>query len=209
MGEKNDNTEKVNNLKEGSRSSLWNHVQKMLPFAIISLSRPGMDDQEKLIANSKLKDIVHKLGLGCIELKGGYVEVGSGSGSDRIDELSIVIPLISQLSAVKIGQTDLGFGPQDSILYCNGVDFLVFISTSIEVGPIGSITNNFNYDLDQDALPMAKSAVKEYFSMLAKGSHKERKISFIPENFQLMEMRQRRTKFKEGDWWDNFGFRIL
>ena len=195
MEEKNENTEKGNELNESSRSSLWKHVQKMLPFTIISLSRPGMDDQEKLIANSKLKDINRKLGFGCIELKGGYVEVGSGS--DRIDELSLMIPKISQSDAVKIGQKDLGFGPQDSILYCNGVDLLAYISTSVEVGPIGSITKNFNYGLDHDALPIVQSAVEEYFSTLFKGSHKNGKFAFIPESFQLMEMGQRRTPHKE------------
>ena len=197
--------DKVNNLNESSLSRLWQHVQNRKPFAMISLSRAGMTDKQKNEAYTTLKIDVRKLGYGYIELKGGYIE----NETDIVDELSLMIPNITQQAAIKIGETDLGFGPQDTVLYCNGVDFLGYLITNPDKGSIGSVFQKFNYGKGHDALPMVQSAVKEYFSMLAKGSHKNRKFAFIPESFQLMEMGQRRTKFKEGDWWDNFGYRIL
>jgi hypothetical protein len=197
--------DKVKFLGETRLSRLWQHVENRRPFAMISLSRSAMSEDEKTKAYVTLKNEVRKLGYGFIELKGGYVE----GEIDVVDELSLMIPNIDRQNAIKLGQIDLGYGPQDTVLYCDGVDFLGYIVTSPEKGAIGSVNKKFVYGKGHDALPMVKSAVEQYFSMLAKGNHANRKFSFIPENFKLMEMADRRSKHNEnGSWWDNFGFYI-
>lgn len=203
-------------IKESSLSRLWHHIENRMPFAMVSLSRNTMSPAEKQDAFIKLKQTVRNMGYGFVELKGGYVEK-SGNNSNPIDvvnELSLMVPNISKEDVIKIGQMDLGHGPQDTILYSDGKEFLGYLITNKNYGTIGNVDFEFDYGKGKNALPMGKEAVKQYFSMLAKGSHKGRKFAFVPklidENFYVYEMRDRRyPKNPEKDWWNNFGFRIL
>ena len=204
---------------ESSLSRVWSFVQDRKPFAMISLSRGTMTDDEKEKAFIVLKQEVRKLKYGYIELKGGYVEKGiSGEPDVDVTEYSLFIPNISKNHAIQLGQINLGHGPQDSVLYCDGNSLLAYIITNPALGQIGDIDTEFEYGKDKDALPMTKKAVIQYFSMLSKGSHRGKKFSFIPkkssgtitEEFKLYEMRDRRIpKNPDKDWWYNFGVRIL
>jgi len=174
----------LDKINESSLSRVWQHIQNRRPFATISLSRNDMNSEQKSEAYQTLKDKVRELGYGYIELQGGYVE----GGSDIVNEQSLMIPNISEQDAIKLGSIDLGFGAQDTVLYCNGKDFLGYIITNPEIGSVGSVSTKFNYGRDKDALPMVKNAIKNYFSTLSKGSHKNRKFAFVPENIQITEM---------------------
>ena len=169
---------KNGSMNESSLNRLWQHIQNRKPFAIISLNRSGMSDKEKKDAHNRLNTEVRNLGYGFIELNGGYVE----GGSDVVAELSLMIPNTSQGDAISLGQIDLGYGTQDSILYCDGSDFLGYISTNTDIVSVGSVIQRFNYGNDKDSLPIVQSAISEYFSMLKKGSHSGKKFSFVPEN---------------------------
>jgi hypothetical protein len=200
---------------ESSLSRLWTFIQKNKPFAMVSWQRGGMNDEEnaseiKQIAFSKLKQEVRSLGYGYIELLGGYTEKDEPP-RDIVDELSLCIPNITLDDALYLGQQDLGYGSQDSILYSDGNE-IAFYNTNSNFGNIGDKTLKFKYGKDKEALPMGKDAVKEYFSQLRKGSHAGRKFAFIPESytFKLLELRDRKTpRNKDHGWWGNFGMRIL
>ena len=211
----------TNVVNESSLSRVWQHVENRRPFAFVSLSRGDMNSDEKLEAYNKLKSEVRAKGYGFIETKGGYLEKGVDGKEDKdiIDELSLMIPNMKKEDALEIGQIDLGYGPQDTILYADGENFLGYLNTNPKHGDIGAIDMEFEYGKGHDALPMAKEAVKHYFSMLAKGKHKDKKFSFKPkpedsdedqtnEEFMMFEMRDKRYS-KTGDWWKDYGVRIL
>lgn len=199
---------------ESKLSRLWQHIQDRKPFGMISLSRSTMDRNERINAFITLKDKVREMGYGFIELKGGYVEKDAEGNpiKDVADELSLMVPNISKEDLIELGMIDLGHGPQDTVLYCDGDNFLGYIITNPNIGNVGDVDMEFDYGKDKDALPMGKKAVSQYFSMLKKGAHSGRKFSFKGkqmENFEIYEMRDRRyPKNPNGDWWDNFGIRI-
>jgi len=205
----------IKEINESNLSRVWQHIQNRTPFAFLSLSRGGMTKNEKENAYTKLKKIIRAMGYGYIQTKGGYVEKGFDGepDTDVVDELSIMVPNITKEDALTVGQIDLGHGSQDSILYCDGKDFLGYLNTNEKEGPIGSVLTKFEYGKDHEALPMGKEAVKQYFSFLSKGSHSDRKFSFKPkmdESFVLYEMKDiKYPKYPEKDWWYNFGFRIF
>lgn len=204
--------EELSLITETKLSRLWQHITNRTPFGMVSLSRGTMDNKEKKLAYNTLKEKVREKGYGFIELKGGYVEKGEPD-IDVVDELSLMVPNITKKDLIDLGSIDLGHGPQDTVLYCDGINFLGYIITNPNIGNVGDVDMEFDYGKDIDALPMGKEAVSQYFSMLKKGSHSGRKFAFkgkTNENFRLFEMGQRRTpKNPNGDWWDNFGIRII
>ena len=209
-------------ISESKLSRLWTHIEEGTPFAILSWQRGGMNikgknnpnpKKTKLAAFQLLKEELRRLGYGYIELLGGYVERGEGDlpPVDVVDELSVCVPNMKLDDALNLGQVDLGFGPQDSILYSDG-EQIAFHNTDPNNGKIGEITMKFKYGKGKDALPLGKDAVKEYFSQLKKGSHSGKKFAFVAENytFKLLELKDRKTPRKSGyGWWANFGIRIL
>jgi hypothetical protein len=212
-----------NLIVESSLSRLWLHVENNRPFAILSWQRgdmnnPSQDNKNpkrtKLVAFDLLKQEVRRLGYGFIELLGGYVEKGANNQPvDVVDELSICVPNMSLSEALALGSVDLGFGPQDSILYSNGSKIALY-NTNPSFGSIGDVVMEFKYGEGKDAIPMAKNAVEQYFSQLKKGSHVGKKFAFLPveesHTFKLLELKDRKTprKSKYG-WWANFGIRII
>jgi hypothetical protein len=248
---KNWNQFSENLILESRLSRMIEHMTNGKPFGMVSLSRSTMSKGEKNDAFSKLKEMVREMGYGFIELKGGYVEKGEtietdsdipvryDDGVDVIDELSLMIPNLTLTDGIKIGTTDLGHGPQDSILYCDGDSFLGYIITNNRMGKIGDVDMEFDYSKDVDFTKSIMGVVEKYFSMLAKGSHRGRKFSFVAKSeevpdlatekdlegevgkeidseknkkkeFRLYEMESRRSpKYPERDWWYNFGKRIM
>ena len=138
-----------------NRSNFWKYVQNRTPFAMITLSKDGMTEQEKLHVFLMLKNNIRKLGYGYIELKGGFAV----NDVFAISEFSLMGLRMKESDVIKIGQSNLGFGPQESVLYCNGSDFLGYIITDSTEGAIGSHSEQFNYDVDQDALSIVQFAI--------------------------------------------------
>ena len=217
-----ENTGKREIICESKLSRLWTHIEEGTPFAILSWQRGGMNIKSKSNPNPKktklaafqlLKEELRRMGYGYIEILGGYVERSQGDlpPVDVVDELSVCIPNITLDEALKLGQVDLGFGPQDTILYSDG-EKISFHNTDPKNGNIGDVTLRFKYGKGKEALPMGKDAVKEYFSQLKKGSHSGKKFAFVAEDytFKLLELKDRKTPRKSGyGWWANFGMRIL
>ena len=154
------------------------------------------------------------MGYGYIELKSCLIEMGTNVQADRYAdyELAVMILNIEKMDAIALGQVDLGNGTQNTILFCEGKDFLGYIITNPEIGTVGSTFEEFEYGSDKDVRSLGKEAVIKYFAMLAKGNQNSKKILFeeLKENLILFEMRDRKYAPGEGrDWWDEFGMRII
>lgn len=192
--------ENKNYILESNLSRIWSFLQMGKPFACLSLSRNNMNGKQKEKAYSILKNEVRKRGLGYIEMFGGFVETDISNNTVDVLENSLLVPNITKQDALEIGQIGLKiddeqFDPQESILYCDGNEFLGFLNTDIRNGEIGDVQAKFIYDKTnpRNLLPMSKHAIEKYFSVLKKGSHRYRKndtnkFGFIPENFRLYEM---------------------
>lgn len=117
-----------------------------------------------------MKKILRSLGYGYIQTKGGYVERANDDdpGVDVVDELSVMVPNITEKDALRIGQIDLGHGPQDTILYCDGKDFLGYLNTNDKYGPIGEVTLEFEYGKDGDTYLWVKMLLNNIFRFYLK-----------------------------------------
>ncbi len=201
-------------LIQTKESRLWQRLQNRAPFGMIGPSGYKMSLNEKSIAFISLKHKVREMGYGFIELKGGSADkVGDGgSAVDIANELTLMVPNIKKDDLIKLGKLDLGYGPQDVVLYYDGAGFLRYFITNPDFGKIGHIEMEFEYDKSEEKLIIAKEAISQYFFILKKGVHSYRALSTQQKqlhNFVLFEMRDRRyPKNPNGDWWDNFGMRI-
>ena len=210
-------------ITETRLSRVWQHLTDGTPFFMLSLQRGGMDDDMKKDAYEYLKDKVREKGYGFTELRGGFKEKNKKTKEVKyvVDELSLMVTLRKNYTKeenlkffkdmIKIGEIDYSkdvandkeLGSQNSILYCDGDNFLGYVitdgssgqKTTFEFvdssdmdkkGEVGVKSLKFDIDVDIEfqyekgsdkTLPMI---VKKYFSSLAKGSHKGRKWSFKP-----------------------------
>lgn len=210
-------------LVESSLSRLWQHVQRKIPFAIVSWQRNGMSPSEENQYYSELKSNIREMGYGYVELRGGYPEKDPNNPDNTIDidsEFSLFVPKISLNDALKMGAVDNGFGPQDSILFSDGSTIALY-STNNKIAPLGSVTMKFNYGEGKDAIPMTKKAVEFYFSKLVKGSHgmkgsrTGKKFGFIPEiipeSFFLEELvlDRKYPKYPNESKWKNWSVKVI
>jgi hypothetical protein len=158
----------------------------------------------------------------------------SSSDEDRLKFLKDMME-IAKIDYSKDVEGEEPHGSQHSILYCNGEDFVGYIVTGDEPNTrrktltFGNdkitvdITSPY-FDYDEIKNEGFTQAIDMYFSLLVKGSHKNRMFAFKPkpdekenndgkkvnENFFLYEMWDKRYPRKtDKDWWYNFGYRIL
>lgn len=215
---------------ESSLSRIWTHVEHGKRFGIVSWARDGMNPDESQQMYFKFKDTVSKLNYGFIELIGGYGEIiKDENGKPKIgkdgeperkiidNENSLFIPDLQLKHAIELGSTDNGFGPQDTVLYCDGQS-LGYIKTNPKENGYGEYEMFFRYKgySPQEIVSLAKKHTKNYFSRLKKGRFSHKQWSFITveesKKFRLCELGQiRYPKSKNNpNWkWDDYGFRIL
>lgn len=114
-------------------------------------------------------------GFGFVELEGGFVE----EGGTTVNEKSLLISNISEEDLIRLG-TEFN---QWSVIYKDSEKF-VEIGTNENSG-IGSIQRNFVSGSGKQNFTMSPERIKEFFSALAKGSHRHRKFLFneITEEF--------------------------
>jgi hypothetical protein len=202
---------KLSSEKSAGLSSVWQHIQKRTAFAMVSLSRADMSSSQKETAFNELKRKIRAQGYGYIELKSCYIENEQAELYADF-ELAVMILNIEKKDALALGQVDLVNGTQNTILYCDGKDFLEYIISNPEIGTVGSTFEKFEYGSDKDVRSLGKEAVIKYFAMLTMGNQNGKKISFeeLKENHIIFEMRDRKYAPGEGrDWWDEFGMRII
>ena len=127
------------------------------------------EDPDNMENFKQLCNIVYKkMGYGYIMMRGEYREF-SGELSQ---ELSLFIPGITKEKLIKLGQQ---FN-QDSVLYKDKKEF-VLIGTNSDTG-VGNIREKYKAGAGKENISLAKEVLKDFFSSLLKGRHKDKKFAF-------------------------------
>lgn len=155
-----------NFIAESSLSRIWQHVENNRDFGVVSSSRDEMSADDLKSANSQLKKVVREMGYGFIEMRGGY-----NGDQGFVQEESLFIPNVTLRDIIKLG-SDFN---QHSVIH-KSKDQFALISTNSKDG-IGKVLTNFIRG-GKDNFNMAKNAIKDFFSSLAKGSHRGKKFVF-------------------------------
>jgi len=154
----------MNDINEASLSRIWQFVEEdKYHFGIVSAFRIGLSDKKNKELHSELKKNVRSLGYGYIEMKGGY------KGKT---ELSLFLGDVDKKDIIKFGVDN----EQETVIYKNETEF-VYIGTNKDIG-IGKVVKRFKFKSGKDNIVLAKKLVKEYYSQLLKGSHREKKFAF-------------------------------
>lgn len=157
-------------LRESSLSSIIKHIEDPTSvFAQISASRKKYSKRENEERHTQLKNDVRKLGFGFIEMAGGFEEEDG-----TVQEKSLFIPKMPKDVALRLGEKY----EQYSVLWKSPDEF-VEVGTNAESG-IGTIINHFK-KTGRDVIDLNKDSVKNFWSQLYKGSHKDKKFLFIME----------------------------
>lgn len=173
-------------LVESSLSRIIQHIENpSSTFGQISASRNEFSKEENKQRHESLKKDVRKMGLGYIEMSGGFQEEDG-----NVQELSLFIPNISKKNAIELGQK---YG-QFSILWKDPTQF-VEIGTNDTSG-VGSIKNSFKktgktIDLNSDS-------IKNFWSQIYQGRHKDKKFLFVMERLDVNWWARWRT-FSDGN----------
>lgn len=137
-------------------------------FAQISASRKQYTTEKNNERYSNLKKLVRNLGLGFIEMAGGFREEDG-----NVQERSLFIPNISKSDAIRLGV----MFEQYSILWKDGLEF-VEIATNDKSGH-GTVLARFA--VTHNGLNFNKDSMKDAWSRIYKGAHKDKKFLFMLE----------------------------
>lgn len=154
-------------LKESSLSRIWEYIENnKKSFAVISAFRGERSKEENEEKHNELKSKVRELGLGYIEMRGGYKE-----DTGFVNEKSLFIPNIQEKQAVKLGKEF----DQDGILFKDSQGNFNEINTK---NSLGSRVAKFVTNAKKDNISMSQDIIKNFFSALMKGSHSGKKFVF-------------------------------
>ena len=167
-------------ISEAKLSRIFQYVEDpKKTFGIVSSFRGQYSKEENLKRHLDLKKAIRDMGLGFIEMKGGYKEEGG-----FVEELSIFIPRVKRSQIIKLGQDF----EQHSVMFKDEVEF-VYIGTNESSG-VGTVLSKFKAGSGKENIELAKDNVAEFFSQLKKGSHKDKKFVFNMESFSLYEQEE-------------------
>ncbi len=166
-------------LQESSLSRVWKYVQDdSASFGVISPFRKYLSRAENLERYKELKSFVrNNLKLGYIELEGGFKEEG-----DWINEKTLFIPNISKERLLFLGE----YYDQYSVIYKDSNEF-VEIGTNDASG-MGKVINSFTKKGWDKNMEIDTDLTKEFFSKLAKGSHRDKKFLYSMDESFLYEI---------------------
>jgi hypothetical protein len=156
-------------LNEAKVSRIWQHIESDKTFGVISPYRAEYSEDENLKRYAELKKLVRTAKYGFIEMIGGFDEEGT-----TVEEKSLFIPQVD-----KDKDTLIEWGKkfdQYSVLYKDANEF-VEIGTNLQAG-IGDIKTNFIQKGWDKNMTFNSELIKQFFSVIAKGSHKTRKFLF-------------------------------
>jgi hypothetical protein len=163
---------------ESSLSRIWQHVESNRDFGVVSAYRDEMSKEEKIAAHSLLKKTVRAMGYGFVEMRGGY-----NGDQGFVQEESLFIPNITMKFIIELG---VNF-QQHSVIHKSAEKFDL-ISTNRKDG-IGKVLTSFVRG-GKDSINTAKDAIKDFFSALAKGSHRGKKFVFNVEERESWSFNQ-------------------
>lgn len=162
-------------ITETRLSRIWKYIENdSASFGVISPFRKYLSIDENLERYKELKSIIkNKLKLGYIELEGGFKEEG-----DWVNEKSLFIPNIKKEDLISLGD----YYDQYSVIYKDRNEF-VEIGTNDMSGK-GSIVSNFKKSGWDQNMQINTDLTNDFFSKLARGSHRGKKFLFnIKETF--------------------------
>lgn len=178
-------------LKESSLSRVLQHINdpKRI-FGVMSPSRKEYSDEVNENRYKELISKIRKMGYGYIPMRGGYKEE-----EGFVNEKSLFIPNINRTEIINLGKEY----DQFSVIHKDLVDFSE-IGTNQNSG-IGKIINSFKIESDGRNLDLSSYELfKEFFSRLAKGSHRKKKFLFkLQEKVETSGY----YKLKNGNSWCN------
>jgi hypothetical protein len=121
-----------------------------------------------------MKAAVREMGLGFIEMRGGYK-----GDQGFVTELSLFIPSISRKQIVELGKKY----NQHSIIFKDTGEFSL-IGTNESAG-IGKTLSSFKFGSGKENIVLAQDAMKDFFSSLLKGSDRGKKFLFRMEEKEV------------------------
>lgn len=163
-----------NILNESSVSRIWQHIKNNKSFGVISPFRSFYSEEENNDRFIELKKDVRKLKYGFIETIGGFNEHGI-----IVKEKSMFIPNIKKEDLFKLGVKY----QQISVIYKDDKEFIEIETENKS----GKILNTFDRLSDKN-LSIESDVVKDFFTQIAKGSHKDKKFLFKLEEMFLYEV---------------------
>lgn len=167
-------------ISEAKLSRIFQYVEDpKKTFGIVSSFRGQYSKEENLKRHADLKAAVRGMGLGFIEMKGGYVE-----GETAVEELSLFIPSVKKAQIIELGKRF----EQHSVMFKDEGSFS-YIGTNDESG-VGKTLSTFKAGAGKENMDLSKNAIKDFYSQLKKGSHKDKKFVFNMESFSLYEQEE-------------------
>jgi hypothetical protein len=154
-------------VKESSLSRIIHHINNTENFGVISPFRKENSDKQNEQNYKELKSLVRKGGHGFIELRGGYV-----GDEGFFAEKSLFIPNISRKEMVEFGKNY----NQHSIISKTKQNFAL-IGTN-KIAGIGKTLDKFDVGGRSINVDDVGDKFEDFFSKLAKGSHKGKKFLF-------------------------------
>lgn len=163
-------------LIESSLSRIFQFIEeKNRSFGVVSAFRGDLPNDENIERHNDLKVAVRGLGLGFVEMRGGYK-----GDQGFVTELSLFVPSISKQKLIALGQKY----NQHSVLFKDADEFSL-IGTNAASG-VGTVMSGFKFGVGKDNIELAQDAMKEFFSSLLKGTHKGRKFLFKMEEKTIL-----------------------
>jgi len=156
----------LNDINESSLSRIFQHIEGDNSFGVVSAFRDDLPDAENKQRHADLKAMIRKAGYGFIEMRGGYT-----GDQGFVQEYSLFVPSVSKKDMIEFGKA---FN-QHSVIYKDSSEFIM-VGTNENSG-IGRTVVNFIRG-GKNNINMAKDAIKDFFSSLAKGGHRGKKFVF-------------------------------
>ena len=167
-------------ISEAKLSRIFQYIQEEdKDFGIVSSFRGEYSKKENLQRHADLKKRVRSMGLGFIEMKGGYIE-----GDTPVEELSLFLPKVKKNQIIELGKA---FG-QHSVMFKDSDEF-VYNGTNEDAG-VGKVLSRFKAKAGKENLDLSKDAIKDFYSQLTKGSHKGKKFVFTMEQMEIYEQEE-------------------
>ena len=165
-------------ISESSLSRIFSHVEGTGSFGVVSAFRDEKSNTENKERHSELKSMIRKSGYGFIEMRGGY-----NGDQGFVQEYSLFVPNVSRKDIMEFGKAF----DQHSVIFKDDKEF-VLIGTNSSSGFGQTITTFVRGG--KSNMNMAKEAIKDFFSALAKGSHSGKKFVFNVEERESWSFNQ-------------------
>lgn len=161
--------ERLNSLHESSLGKVLQHSEKGV--AIVSACRGEYDENTNKERTKWLENDLRALGFGYIKLIGGYVETDIETGEKRdVVEASFMIPYDSRITPEN--------WRKKLLTLCKNYDQESILIKMPNEDDINYIRKDGSIDTKVGKFSMKKKYLVQYFSMLLKGSHRNRKWAF-------------------------------